>query len=295
MITMSNAMQKSFVRFAIIAVAALAMAACTTVRFGYNQGQQLAFWWLDRYVDFDDAQEARAREAIDEWFRWHRSTQLPEYAALLVKAQAEIVEPMTGAQMCQWTDVVQQRIDIAFEHALPALADSVRALTPQQLQHLQRKYDKNLKEYKGDFLQPDPDDRRRAQIKRVAERAEMVYGRLNDAQKARIAQLTDESPFDPQGWYNERLQRQRDALQALQRLSSQRASAEQAKVVVKALYDETFHSPRPAYRSYQQRLIQYNCEFAAQVHNLATPEQRAHAVRRFKGWEEDFRALARGP
>jgi hypothetical protein len=291
---MSNAMQKSFVRFAIIAVAALAMAACTAVKFGYNQGEQLAFWWLDRYVDFDDAQEPKAREAIEEWFRWHRSTQLPEYAALLARAQTEIADPLTGAQMCQWTDVVQKRIDIAFEHALPALADSVRALTPQQLKHLQRKYEKNLKEYKGDFLQPDPDDRRRAQIKRVADKAEMVYGRLNDAQKARIAQLTDESPFDPQGWYNERRQRQQDALQALQKLSTERASSEQARVVVKSLYDETFHSPRPAYRSYQQRLIQYNCEFASQVHNLSTPEQRAHAVKRFKGWEEDFRALARG-
>ena len=122
----------------------------------------------------------------------------------------------------------------------------------------------------------------------------MVYGRLNDAQKARIAQLTDESPFDPQGWYGERQQRQRDALQALQKLSTEHANTEQAKRVVKALYDETFHSPRPAYRAYQERLIQYNCEFAAQVHNLATPEQRAHAVKRFKGWEEDFRALARG-
>lgn len=269
------------------------MAACTAVRFGYNQGPELAFWWLDRYVDFDDAQEPRAREAIAEWFRWHRATQLPDYAALLAKAQVEAAEPVTGGQICQWTDAIQQRIDTAFEHALPALAESVRALTPQQLKHLERKYDKNLKEYRNDFLQPDPQERRKAQIKRVADRAEMIYGRLNEAQKTRIAQLTDESPLDPQGWLVERQQRQQEALLALRKLSAERAGPDEARAVVRTLYQQMFHSPRPAYRAYQQRLVQYNCEFAAQVHNLATPEQRANAVKRFRGWEEDARALAR--
>jgi hypothetical protein len=190
-------MQKSFLRFAIIGVAALVLASCTAVRFGYNQGPELAFWWLDRYIDFDDTQETKAREAIAEWFQWHRSTQLPDYAALLGKAEVEVAEPVTPAQICRWTDTIQQRIDTAFEHALPALADSVRALSPQQLTHLERKYAKNIKEYKKDFLQPDLEERREAQIKRVADRAEMVYGRLNDAQRQRIAQLTAESPLDP--------------------------------------------------------------------------------------------------
>ncbi|WP_124539308.1 DUF6279 family lipoprotein [Piscinibacter terrae] len=285
-------MKKSLVRIAIIGALTLVLAACTAVRFGYNQGPQLAFWWLDRYIDFDDAQEVKAREAIGEWFRWHRATQLPDYAALLAKAQAEVAEPLTGAQICQWTEAIQQRMDTAFEHALPALADSVRALTPQQLEHLKHKYEKNLKEYRSDFLQDDADDRRKAQIKRVAERVDMVYGRVTDAQKARIAQLTDESPLDPQGWYVERKKRQDEALDAMRRLSAQQASLDDAKGVVRGLYKDMLQSPRPAYRAYQQRLIQYNCEFAAQVHNLATPEQRAHAVKRFKGWEEDARVLA---
>jgi len=285
-------MQKSFVRFAIIGVVAALLASCTAVRFGYSQGEQLAFWWLDRYIDFDDTQEPRAHEAIAEWFKWHRSTQLPEYAALLARAQVEVADPVTPAQICKWTDAIQGRIDTAFEHALPALADSVRALSAQQLAHVERKYAKNIKEYRNDFLQPDPEDRRKAQIKRVADRAEMIYGRVNDAQRERIARATAESPLDPQAWLVERQRRQHDAIQALRKLSAERASSEEARVVVKGLYEQMFRSPREPYRAYQQRLMQYNCEFAAQVHNLATAEQRASAVKRFKGWEEDARALA---
>lgn len=290
---MSNAMKKSFVRTAIIGVLIFALAACTAVRLGYSQGPQLAYWWLDSYIDFDDVQAVKAREAIAQWFSWHRATQLPDYAALLDKAQTEAAGPVTGAQVCHWIEVLQQRLDTAFEHALPPLADSVRALTPKQLDHLKKKYEKNLKQYRNDFLQPDLDDRRKAQIKRVADRVEVIYGDVNDAQKARIARSADESPLDPQAWYAERKRRQDEVLDALHKLSTQRASLDHAKDVVRGLYKDFLQSQQPAYRAYQQRVIQYNCELAAQLHNLATPEQRAHAVKRFKGWEEDARVLAR--
>ena len=268
------------------------VAGCTAVRFGYNQGPELAFWWIDRYIDFDDAQELKARDAIASWFKWHRSTQLPDYAALLAKAQAEVDDPVTPAQICRWTETLQARLDRAFEHALPDLAESVRALTPQQLSHLERKYAKNIKEFRHDFLQSDPEERRRAQIKRIVDRAEMLYGRVNDAQRERIAQMNAESPLDPQAWLLERQRRQQDAVQALRRLSAEQAGPEQAQAALKRIYEDMFRSPREGYRAYQQRVIQYNCGLAAQVHNLAGPEQLAHAVKRLRGWEEDMRALA---
>jgi hypothetical protein len=289
---MSSAMPKSLFRSAIIGVVIAVLAGCSAWRLGYGQGAELAYWWLERYIDFDETQEPRAREAIADWFRWHRSTQLPEYAGLLAKAQAEALEPVTPAQICRWADTVQQRVDRAFEQALPPLAEFTRALTPQQLAHLERKYARNLKEMRRDFVQGDPEARREAQIKRVVDRAETLYGRLNDAQRERIVQLTAQSPLDPQGWLAERERRQQDTLQALRRLSADRAGPGEAQAELRRLYGETFRSPREAYRAYQQRLVRYNCDFAAQVHNLATPEQRQAAAKRLKGWEDDARSLA---
>jgi hypothetical protein len=40
------------------------------------------------------------------------------------------------------------------------------------------------------------------------------------------------------------------------------------------------------------KLTQYNCGFAAQIHNATTVDQRQKARERLKGWEEDLRALA---
>ena len=268
------------------------VGGCSTLRFGYNQGPELAYWWLDRYFDFDDAQEPRVREAIDAWFRWHRSDQLPEYASLLARAQLEIVEPATPAQMCRWTDEINIRLDRAVERALPPLADTVRGLAPQQLDHMERKYARNIRKYKEDFLQPDLQARRRAQLKRLVERAEMLYGRVSEAQRERIAQLSDESPFDAEAWLLERRRRQRAVVDGLRRLNAEGAGRQQTQAVLERLYAETFRSPVETHAAHQRRLKQYNCAFAAQVHNLSTPEQRAHAVQRLKGWEEDARALS---
>jgi hypothetical protein len=292
-------MHRSSFRSAIIGLAALALAllaaGCSTLRFGYEQGPQLAYWWLDRYFDFDHAREPRAREAIAAWFSWHRSTQLPDYVALLARAESDVLQPATSAQMCRWVDELTLRLDRAVDRALPSLAEELRNLSPQQIAHLEEKYAKNNKEYRHDFLQPDLQERRKVQIKRVSERAEMLYGRLNDAQRERIAQLTAQSPFDPEGWLVERQLRQQDVVHTLRRLAATRASAAEAQAALKRIYDDTMHSPREAYRAYQQRLIAYNCDFAAQVHNLATPEQRTRAAKRLKGWEDDLRSLSRPP
>ena len=168
----------------------------------------------------------------------------------------------------------------------------VRGLSPQQLAHLERKYEKNNKEYRKDFLQADAQERQRMQVKRIIDGAELLYGRLNDAQRDAVVQWSADSPFDPELWYVERQRRQQGAVQALRRMAAEHSDAEEVQRVLRQLYEETFRSPRPAYRAYQQRLWQHNCAFAAQVHNLSTPEQRAQAVKRLKGWEDDARSLA---
>ena len=52
----------------IVALVLLAagLTGCSAVRFGYNQAPELVYWWLDGYVDFDDAQSRRVREMLGE-------------------------------------------------------------------------------------------------------------------------------------------------------------------------------------------------------------------------------------
>jgi len=291
---------------ALAAVLAL-LAGCSALRLAYSQGPNWAYWWLDGYVDFNDEQSPRVRDAIDAWFQWHRATQLPDHVALLAQAQVQALQPLNAAQVCRWIGEVETRVGNAIEHALPATAELARGLTPQQLQHLERKYAKNNQKFAADYLQTSPAERLQASVKRVLERAESFYGRLDDAQRARLAQGVAASPFDAELWLAERQRRQRDTLKTLRRLSLSKVPdhpelveglsngelpAGEAQASLKALFDNALHSPRPAYRAYQQRLARYNCAFAAQMHQLSTPEQRQRLALRLKGWEDDLRALA---
>ena len=65
--------------------------------------------------------------------------------------------------------------------------------------------------------------------------------------------------------------------------------------VVRALTVRTERSPDPVYRAYQTRLLDYNCAFAARVHNAMSAGQRAAARMRLQGWEDDLRALSQSP
>ena len=62
--------------------------------------------------------------------------------------------------------------------------------------------------------------------------------------------------------------------------------------MLRAWADHLTRSPREDYRRYQQKLTQYNCSFAAALHNMTTPAQRQTLVERLKGWESDLRVLA---
>ncbi len=267
------------------------LSGCSALRIGYSQAADLAYWWLDGYADFDSEQTRRLREALAQWFAWHRKTQLPDYAQLLARAQAEVRAETTPTRVCEWQLELLKRAHTAFEQAAPAAAEWALSVTPQQIQHIERRYAKANDEFRDDYLQEDPRERNEATIKRAVERAESLYGRLDDSQRARIAVAMARSPFDPELWLAERKLRQQDALQLLRKLSAGGASRAQAEGALRVYADHIERSPRDAYRRYSERLVEFNCAFGASLHNSSSLAQRRMAVNKLSGWEGDLRTL----
>ena len=268
------------------------LTGCSAVRLAYNQGPNLAYWWFDDYVDFNAAQSSRAEGAIDDWFRWHRRDELPLYAELLAKAGEQVGGPVSAEQACGWFDVANTRAEVALERALPGLTEVAVRLTPSQLAHLEGKYAEVYQAIVEGYMQPDPQARAQARLKQVLKPIEFVFGEMSDEQRTRIAALALQTPFEPERWIAERRRRQLDTLQTLRQISAEPASADQATTALRALAQRSRVSPDDDYRAYQQRLIQFNCRFAAEVHQLTTPEQRRAAAEQFKDWADDARALA---
>ena len=181
MITMSRAMCLSSLRDVvsrlriIVALVLLAgvLAGCSAVRFGYNQAPELVYWWLDGYADFDDTQSRRVRERIGQWFAWHRRTQLPDYASLLARAQADVLADTSPERVCRWWAELRQRSDVVAEQALPHAAELIPTLSARQIQHIEGRYARNNDEFRKDYLAGDPAQRLKDSVKRTLERAEI--------------------------------------------------------------------------------------------------------------------------
>jgi hypothetical protein len=283
------------IRALLLGAAVVALAACSAARLGYNQGHELAFWWLDGYAGFNGEQSPLVRSALRDWFAWHRNTQLPDYADLLAQAQRQVLEPTTPEAVCRWMDEFGRRIDVAVAQAQPRLAEVALAMTPEQVARIEQRIAKSNEEFRDEYLQSDPVRRRRESVTRAVDRFENVYGRLDRGQRERLARSVAASPFDPERWYAERVQRQQDlldSLRTLQALPTAERTPDRARQMVAGLLERFSNSPRPAYRDYQQQLRAYNCEVVARLHNDTTPAQRQVAREKLRSWEEDARALA---
>jgi hypothetical protein len=289
--TTFNAMRQSLIKAAIIGVLLL-LTGCSALRLAYNNGPLVTWWWLDGYLDIGSEQAPRTKAAIDAWFDSNRSVQLPEMASLLALASNEVLEPTTPGQVCRWQRQFRERIDPALQRALQQAADIVPGLGEAQWRHLEDSFVKKNTDMRREFLQPDPAVRLKASIERVVDRAETVYGRLGEPQRRIIAAGVTASPFDAQAWMAERERRQRDTLQTLRRLTAERADRDRIIAALRVLVDRIERSADPAYRSYQEHLAEYNCAFAAQLHNATTPAQRQVARERLLGWVDDLRSLS---
>lgn len=298
MMTTLSAMRPARIQNSIIgALLALLMAllsGCGTVRLAYNNAPQLAWWWVDAYVDFSRAQAPQVRQALDAFFTWHRSTQLADFLPLLTRAQVAVQTPLTPQQACGWEHSIREQLEPTLVRALTLAADQLPGLGEPQYRHLEQHYAKLNAEIRDDFLQPDPAKRQAAAVKRVLDRVELLYGSLDEPQLRVVREGVAASPFDAELWLAERQRRQRDTVQTLRRLQAERADADQRLLALRALVARSEKSPDARYRAYQIELETYNCGFAASIHNATTAEQRLKGRDRLEGWKDDVRALLAG-
>ena len=276
----------------IIATLLVLLSGCSALRLTYGQGPLLAYWWMDRYLDFSSEQAPVVRNALAEWFAWHRQAQLPDYADWLRELQPIARDHVAPETVCRVGEAAQRRLEVAYEQAVPMMAPLVRTLTPAQVDHLEQRYARNNKEAERDFLQPDLQDRAEASLKRTVERAEQVYGSLDESQRQLVAAGLATSPFDPQRWLAERRARQQDILRTLRQLAATQADSAAVQAALRGFAANAARSPRADYRAYREQVEQANCALAARLHNALRPAQRQHAVAKLKGWEEDLRSLA---
>ena len=272
------------------------LQGCSAIKLAYNNAPELAYWWLDGYADLDDAQSLKVREELARLQQWHRANELPRIAELLQKTRQLALADTTPEQVCSLFGEARKRIDAVTAQAeVPTVAVAL-TLRASQLAHMEARFAKGNAEWREEWVEGGTAERQARRLKSSVERSEQFYGTLEERQLAVLRSAIQQSSFDPQRSYTERLRRQRDVIQALREATaSPPPSAAQATALFRATLERTVNSPDPAYRSYAERAISDSCRTFAQLHNSTTAEQRERAARRLAAYERDARELSLKP
>jgi len=291
-------MQDTLIRrtVALLAIVLMAFAAgCSTIRFSYNQGDTLLYWWLNSYVDFEGQQADVAKRDINTLFQWHRQTQLHDYAALLGNWQRQLAGNPTQADLVNAYREVRVRGERLAARAVPETTTLALSITPEQIANIERKFNAKNEEYRRKFMSGSTDKRQRARFKKSMEQFELWFGNFSSEQETALRRASDARPLDNNLWLEERIYRQRRILGMLREVQQKKLNREQATARVQAMQKELFtRMDSPERKAFYDTSIDQTTKYVMTAIRIATPQQKAHAQQRMQGWINDFQALASG-
>jgi len=271
---------------------ALALGACSALKLGYSSLPQVAYWWLDGFVDFDEHQEAQVRQEIAGLHDWHRQQELPRMIELLERVERMAPGEVSAQQACQVIAEVQGRLAAAADRAAPGIGAIAATLTPEQLRQLERKYRQRNDKFTREWIRPGPAERQAKRYEAMRDRLEMIYGRLEAPQQAILRQAVERSIHDPERLLAEFRRRQQDTLQALRQASTPGTTPQQAAALLRTVLDRVQHPADAGYRAWQQALLEESCRTFAAVHQSTSGAQREQAARRLRAYQRDLRDLS---
>jgi hypothetical protein len=276
----------------MIAVLALA-AGCSSVRFTYNQGDTLLYWWLDSYADLEGQQADLAKRDIDKLFAWHRQTQLRDYAALLGNLQRQLAGNPTQADLVSAYREMRVRGERLATRAVPELTTLALSINPEQIANIERKFKSKNDDYRKKFIDGSVEKRQRARFKKAMEQFELWFGNFNNEQEAVLRRASDARPLDNDVWLEERIWRQRRVVALLRKFQQEKPNREQAAAQITALEREFFgRMESPERKAFYDTYLDQTTKFMLTAIRIATPAQKKHAQERMQGWINDFQVLA---
>lgn len=271
---------------------ALLLSACGFVRTGYEQLDTIAYWWMNRYLDFNDVQAREIKADLNAFHAWHRSTQLPAYADILAELQLMSKAEVTPAAACDVITKARDRFDLLLLQTAPQAATLALSLEPANMKRLRKKMAEEDKQWREKWLDIAPEKLIEDRLEQWRDRSEFFYGRLNAAQKQAIQDAIARSVLDPKISWMLRQKRQEDILATLEKIRTSKPSPSMAEAEIRALIDRSLHPEDPAGAAMRRNLLNEACVNAAAMHQLATPAQRKRAQEKLAGLEQDFRKLS---
>lgn len=281
------------VRVLLLIALTVMVAGCSSIRFTYNHGDTLMYWWLNNYLDLDSDQSGWVKKDIDNLFQWHRKTQLKDYTQLLANGQRQLAGNLTQADLMSDYRDIKARTELLAYKALPELADLARSVRPEQIAQMEKKFAKNNEDFRKKFMRGDLEDRQKARFKKSMEQFDLWFGRFSSEQEAALRKASDARVLDNEIWMDERIRRQKHIVAVLRKVQQEKLNKDATITALHGLVKEMFDRfDAPERKAFFDTYTDQTAQMILTAVKIATPAQKAHAQKRMQGWIEDFNILA---
>ena len=148
-------------RLLLLAAVSALLQGCSGIRLAYDNADSLARWWLDKYVDLSEEQDALTRDRLTRIHARHRKTQLPDYLAVLRQGQQFVAGRPTAADALAIVDRLIRHGRALAELAAPDVADFLPTLSDAQIGRMAARMEEKNAEYAEEAQLADGESGRR--------------------------------------------------------------------------------------------------------------------------------------
>jgi len=276
----------------LLALSLAVLPGCSFVRIGYPNLDTFAAWTADDYFELDPQQKEDFRKRFERFHEWHRYEQLPDYAVFLAETKARFQKELTREDVLWVTNGVRARYRTLVTYAANDAAAMLMSVTPEQLDALQRRWEKDNRRFVSEYrLEASVEEQRRATGRRVLSRIRDWVGHLDDGQEREILAWASALPLIHGPRHQDRLRRQREFLQ----LMAQRDDAGRFAARLRNYLSNWEEGRDPGYDRLFNEWTQQQGDLYAAVYGILLPHQREAVTERVQGYINDFTHLAQRP
>jgi hypothetical protein len=279
--------RRKFAPVVAVLLIAVTLIGCGT-QLIYNRVPWLAATYIGNQVSMDSTQSRALRAGLDEFFRWHRTTELPRYAGFLDRLARDLQKPTSFAAVDAARIEIESFVRDSALRSAPAAARWSASLTTAQLDEFLASLAEDDEDLREEYCNPDVSKNNERREKGVLKAIEGWTGKLRPEQRelvrARLALI------EPTGcaWVDARI-RSRSDFRAL--VLKYRNSPELTEAMSRFLA-EPGDRWDPGYRSAYERNRTTVIGMLVDLHNTLEPKQRDRATARLESYAQDFRELA---
>ena len=177
-----NHMHEIFKRLCMIACCLL-LSSCGT-KLSYNYADWIISWYVDDYVDWNNAQQKQYDKTLDKFLSWHRNSELMRYRDWLVELKAVALAEPDQQTLMNTLEPMQAFGSDALIYIFDDTARLLSSLSDEQVKEMLGAMNDQQEAFEDDYRDEDTNKWKKRQIKTVKKFSKRFIGKLNKDQDA---------------------------------------------------------------------------------------------------------------